>query len=219
MELLVVTVAYTTPAKDTDTLAQVRLSSETVRAAPGIVTSRAYRGRGASPCYVLLTTWEDEDAWKKAQERYNPKRLLAVSTRLLVAAPEQWLFSYIWGYSRPAEASAIAAIHLATLRPEQTDIAQRGWVEGLRRLAARPTLAFAFLARGIPEQLSTTASLEEAPLDTNIKERAQGSTLLTLLHWSNEGKREDFYADADYTAISRFISSMGTVQILALEPL
>ena len=219
MELLVVTLAYTTPAKDTDTLAQVQLVSETVRSAPGSITSRAYRGRGSSPCYAILTTWENEEAWKKAQERHNPKQLLSVATRFLVSPPEQWLFSYVWGYSRPAEASSVAAIHLATVRPEQADVAQRGWVEGLRRQAAQHNLAFAFLARGLSEQSTIASSTEETIVDQNIKARAQGSAFISLLNWSSESKREDFYADPDYTAVSRFISSIGTIQIFALEPL
>lgn len=208
MELLVVTLAYTTPMKDVDTLARIQAIHETVRNTQGLVTSRFYRGRGSAPCYAILTTWESADAWKQAKERYNPKQLLSGSAELLVSPPEQLLFTYIWGYIRPAAAPELAAIHLATVRSEQADIAQRGWVEGLKRQATQATLAFAFLARGTPEQAPST---EANPL--------HGSTFLNLLSWASVGERDDSYADSNYKAVDRFINSIGTVQILALEPL
>ncbi len=208
MEVLVVTLAYTTPVKDVDTLARIQLIQDTVRNTQGLVSSRFYRGRGTSPCYAILTTWESDEAWKQAQERYNPKQLLASSAaELLVSPPEQFLFSYIWGYIRPAAFPELAAIHLATVRPEQADVAQRGWVEGLKRQATQSSLAFGFLARGTTEQL----------LSTDIP-YAQGTTLLNLLSWSSDRDRDAFYADVHFTAVHRFISSIGTVQITALEP-
>ncbi len=212
MEVLVVTLAYTTPVKDVDTLARIQLIQDTVRNTQGLVTSRFYRGRGSSPCYAILTTWESDEAWKQAQERYNPKQLLASSaTELLVSPPEQLLFSYVWGYIRPAAFPELAAIHLATVRqPEQADIAQRGWVEGLKRQATQSSLAFGFLARGTVESsLSTEPHLPYT----------QGATFLNLLSWSSDRDREDFYADVHFTAVHRFISGIGTVQIVALEPL
>jgi len=214
VEILVVTLAYTTPNKDTDTLARIQLIYDTVRNAQGLVTSRFYRGRGKSPCYAMLTTWEDEEAWQHAQERHNPKQLLAsIQAQLLVSPPEQLFFTYLWGYSRPAAAPNLAAIHLATVQPEQAEIAQRGWLEGLRRQAAQSTVAFAFLARGVYEQ-ATTASSAEA-----IQNRTQGATFLNLVNWATDRDREDFYADPDYKAVHRFITSMGTMHILSLEPL
>ena len=156
MEVLVVTLVYTTPAKDVDTLARIQLIQDTVRNTQGLVTARFYRGRGSSPCYAILTTWESNEAWKQAQERYNPKQLLTSSAaELLVSPPEQLLFSYVWGYIRPAAFPEIAAIHLANVRPEQADVAQRGWVEGLKRQATQSSLAFGFLARGTTEQPTT----------------------------------------------------------------
>ncbi len=211
MEVLVVTLAYTTPTKDVDTLARIQLVQDTLHNTQGLVTSRFYRGRGSSPCYAILTTWESDEAWKQAQERYNPKQLLASSAaELLVSPPEQLHFAYIWGYIRPATSPELAAIHLATVRLEQADIAQRGWVEGLKRQAAQSSLAFGFLARGTAEQPQTS----EAHIPY-----IQGATFLNLLSWASDGDREDFYADVHYTAIHRFISSIGTIQIIALEPL
>ncbi len=212
MELLVVTLAYTTPVKDVDTLTRIQLIHDTIRNTQGLVTSRFYRGRGASPCYAMLTTWESEEAWKQAQERYNPKQLLSGSAaELLVSPAEQLLFTYLWGYIRPAASPELAAIHLATVRPEQADVAQRGWIEGLKRQTTQSTLAFAFLARGASEQdFSIIEERGSSP---------QRSTFLNLLSWSSDGDREDFYADVNYKAVNSFISSIGTIQVLALEPL
>ena len=210
-EVLVVTFAYTTPVKDVDTLARIQLIQDTVRNTQGLVTSRFYRGRGSSPCYAILTTWENDEAWKQAQERYNPKQLLASSAaELLVSPPEQLLFSYIWGYIRPSAFPELAAIHLATVRPEQADVAQRGWVEGLKRQATQSSLAFGFLARGTADQPPS--------LQTPIP-YTQGATFLNLLSWSGDRDRDDFYADVHFTAVHRFINSIGTMQITALEPL
>ncbi|GAC1398222.1 MAG: hypothetical protein NVS4B12_00520 [Ktedonobacteraceae bacterium] len=215
MELLVVTLAYTTLMKDVETYERIQLIQDTVRNTQGLVTSRFYRGRGATPCYAILTTWEDEGAWKQAQERYNPKQLLSSSAaELLVSPPEQWLFTYLWGYIRPSASPALASIHFSTVRTEQADIAQRAWIEGLRRHATQPTLAFAFLARGTQEQTISSPSFPEKSML-----HAQGSTFLNLLSWSTDEDRENFYADANYKAVNRFLSSIGTVQILALEPL
>jgi len=211
MEVLVVTLVYTTPVKDVDTLARIQLIQDTMHNTQGLVTSRFYRGRGSSPCYAILTTWESDEAWKQAQERYNPKQLLSSSAaELLVSPPEQLLFTYIWGYIRPAASPELAAIHLATVRPEQADVAQRGWVEGLKRQATQSSLAFGFLARGTTEQLLSTEP--HTPY-------TQGATFLNVLSWASDADREDFYADVHFTAVHRFISSIGTVQVIALEPL
>ena len=127
MELLVVTLAHITPGRDTDGLAHIRLISDTVRNAPGLVISRFYRSRGHDSYYFMLTTWEDEESWRRAQERYNPKQLLLGSTaELLIDPPEQWLMHYLWGYSRPAAVPILAAAHLATIRADQADRTQRG---------------------------------------------------------------------------------------------
>ncbi len=217
MELLVVTLAYTTPTQDIDTLARIQLINETVRNVPGLLVSHFYRGRGSSPCYAILTTWEDDEAWLRAQERYNPKQLLSSSaTQFLTAPPEQWSFNYLWGYSRPAATSTLAAIHLATVRPEQADVVQRAWVEGLKRQVAQSILAFAFLARGIHEQDSSASLTQES---VRVATPAQGSTFLNLLSWSIEREREDFYAGSNYKAVNRFVTSMGTIQTFSLEPL
>jgi hypothetical protein len=219
MELLVVTLAHTIPGRDADGLARIRLISETVRNAHGLVTARFYRSRGSESYYFMLTTWEDEDSWRKAQERYNPKMLLLGSaSELLLDPPEQWLMHYLWGYSRPAAEPILAAAHLATMRPDQAERTQRGWIESLRRQAVQPTLSFAFLARGVNED--ATASLPSLSLQsTAVADSPYGSIFLNILSWASEADREEFYADLNYQAISRFLGSVGVVQIITLDPL
>ena len=247
MELLVVTLAYTTPGRDADVLSRIRLISENVRSAPGLVTSRFYRSRGSDSFYLMLTTWENEESWRRAQERYNPKSLLLGSaTEILTAAPQQWLMHYLWGYSRPAATPIVAAAHLTTVRPDQAEIAQQGCIKGLRQQALQPMLAFAFLARGIHEEnLPTWAggqapaeprgnpaqwagnvnhgpTVKPSPTGTHTPTEApylHGPVFLNLFSWAGERDREEFYADPHYRAINNFISSLGAVHSLPLEPM
>src|SRR5258708_14156474 len=76
MELLVATLAHTAAGKDVDGLARLRFISDTVRNAPGLVNAHFYRSREPESYYFMLTTWEDEEIWQKAQDRYNLKNLL-----------------------------------------------------------------------------------------------------------------------------------------------
>src|SRR5260370_28839303 len=102
MELLVVTLAQTNAGYDADILARIRLVADSVRNAPGLITSRFYRGsnRGNAYYYVMLTTWDSQEGWQRAKERYSPKFLLLNSaSRFLTALPEQWLMQYLLGYS------------------------------------------------------------------------------------------------------------------------
>src|SRR5579863_6267136 len=129
MELLLVTVAHTKPGRDADILARIRLIADTIRIVPGMITSQFYRSRGDTSYYVMLTTWESEEAWQRAKEHYSPKYLLLSSaTELLATTPEQWLMHYLWGYSRPAATATIAATHLVQMAPTQAHIAQKAWI-------------------------------------------------------------------------------------------
>jgi hypothetical protein len=225
MELLVITLAQLMPGKETDGLARIRLISDTIRIAPGLVTSLFYRSRGDDGYYLVLTTWEDEEFWIRAQERHSPRQLLLASpTELLTAPPEQWLMHYHWGYSRPGAKPILAAAHLATIRPDQAELAQRGWIESLRRQAVQPTLALAFLARGVKD---TSSWLSKPPQATAARGAGSpvespylhGPIFLNLLSWASEADREDFYADPNHKTIRRFLNGIGTIQTLALEPL
>lgn len=222
MELLVATLAHTEASKDVDGPARLRFLSETVRNAPGLVNARFYRSREPESYYFILTTWEDEDFWHKAQDRYSPKTLLIGSTgELMTAPPEQWLMRYLWGYSRPSAQPVIAAAHIVTVRPDQADRVERSWIEELRRQASQPALAFAFLARGRNED---STLIPDPPLLHN-QQAAEGSAtlyssnFLNLLSWPGETQRKDFYTDQNYKAISGFLSSVGVVRVLALDPL
>lgn len=221
MELLVATLVHTNTGRDADILARIRLIADTVRTAPGVVISQAYRSQGTHSYYLLLTTWDTEESWQRSQERYNPKQLLLSSaTELLAALPEQWLMHYLWGYSRPAATPLLAAAHLAHIRPNQLETTQKGWIEGLRRQAVHPTLAFAFLARGTREDSSIATSYSALPFLKGADVLAHhGSTFLNLLCWSNETDRDEFHADPHYQAIHQLVRSAGVVQILPLEPM
>lgn len=215
MELLVATLAHTASGRDADGLARLRFISDTVHNAPGLVNARFYRSRDHESYYFILTTWEDEECWQKARDRYNPKNLLTGSAgELLTAPPEQWLMHYLWGYSRPSVQPAIAAVHLATVRPDQVERIERGWIEGLRRQAAQPTLAFAFLARGRNED---SALPQQAPAADDPAGK-YSLHFLNLLSWPGETQRREFYADQNYKAISSFLSSLGIVRVFALDP-
>ncbi|MBV9691193.1 MAG: antibiotic biosynthesis monooxygenase [Ktedonobacteraceae bacterium] len=217
MELLVVTLTYTTAGRDADILARIRLIHDTVHNAQGLVTSHFYRSRNTSSCYLMLTTWESEESWWRSQARYNPKQiLLNSSTELLTAPPEQWCMRYLWGYSRPAASPVLAAAQLATIRTEQLEVAQRAWIEALSRQSVQPTLAFAFLARGTHESALASQNPRE-PCEEGFYHR--GPTFLNLLSWPNESEREEFYADAHYQALHRFTATVGTMQIVHLEPM
>lgn len=222
MELLVATLAQMAVGKDVDGPARLRFISETVRNAPGLVNVRFYRSREPESYYFMLTTWEDEDFWFKAQDRYSPKNLLIGSTdELLTVPPEQWFMRYRWGYSRPSAQPVVAAAHVATIREDQADLVERGWIEGLRRQAAQLTLAFAFLARG----RSDDSILTHDASTVNNTHAIEGSAalnsahFLNLLSWPGETQRKDYYTDQNYKAISGFLNNLGTVRVIALDPL
>jgi hypothetical protein len=220
MELLVVTLAHILPDREEDGQARMRLLADTVRNAAGLITARFYRGRRQEAYYFLLTTWEDEESWRKAQERSNPRSLLlGLASELLLHPPEQWLMHYLWGYSRPAAAPVLAAAHLATLHHEQAERTQRGWIESLRKQAISPVLSFAFLARGVNEDTLAQPADAEAALAGNSGQYAHGPIFLNLLSWASEADREEFYVDPNYQAISLLLGSVGALQVLTLEPL
>ena len=217
MELWVVTLAHIISDRAEDGQARIRLLADTVRNAAGLITAHFYRGRGQDAYYFALTTWEDERSWHRAQECYNPKQqLLDSASELLLNPPEQWLMHYLWGYSRPAAVPVLAAAHLATIRPDQTERTQRGWIEGLHRQAMQSLLSFAFLARGVNEDMPARAESLLAGIGSPY---AHGSVFLNLLSWASEAEREEFYMDPNYHAINILLGSVGTLQILTLEPL
>src|SRR5258708_17424980 len=103
MELLVATLAHTAAGKDVDGLARLRFISDTVRNAPGLVNAHFYRSREPESYYFMLTTWEDEEIWQKAHDRYNLQNLLIGSAGgLLSTPPEQSFKHHPCGYATPS---------------------------------------------------------------------------------------------------------------------
>src|SRR5579883_1292721 len=119
MELLVVTLAQVNPAREADASARIRIISDAVRNAPGLLNARFYSSRQPGMAYCILTTWESAEWWQKAQERHSPYLLIQNSPAgIFHMPPDQWLMQYLWGYSRPRAQPAVAAAHLVLVRPE-----------------------------------------------------------------------------------------------------
>jgi heme-degrading monooxygenase HmoA len=220
MEILIVTSAYTTREHNTDVLAQVQWIADTLPNAPGLISSHFYRNRENSSSYLMFTTWEDEESWQKAQERYNPKTLLQNSAaRLLAEPPEQWRMHYQWGYNRPAVTPTVIAVHLATVPPHQAEAGQQKWLNELRKQDLKLSLGFAFLARG--EREEAAANKEKPPFAPAILENHVnpiGSVFLNFFSWSSETACRRFYASSAYKELDIFMRSINAVQqVLFLE--
>ncbi len=225
MELLVVTLAQISQAREADALARMRVISETVRNAPGLLNARFYQSREPGHAFCMLTTWESDEWWQKAQERYAPRTLLLDSPAgIFHTPPDQWLMHYLWGYSRPLAQPAVAAAHLALVRPEMAEHVQQEWLESLSRQAQEPILSFALFARSVEEESASTqpANLVSTPGQAESRPRPivhQGTIFFTLLSWSSEHYREDFYADQEYQNIQELLNRTGMVHVLTLDPL
>lgn len=216
MELLVVTLAQVNPEREADALARMRLISDTVRSAAGLLNTRFYRSRQQGPACCLLTTWENSEWWQKAQERYNPSELiLASSAGIFQTPPDQWLMQYLWGYSRPRAQPAVAAAHLVLVRPEMAARVQQSWLESLHKQAVEPLLAFALLARTFEGEAA------EAEQRTTIGNSSiqQGTIFFNLLSWPDEHHREDFCADEQYRKMRSLLGRTGMEHMLTLDPL
>jgi len=217
MELLVATLAHTARGANEEALARVRLVVDTMKNVPGIMNTRLYAGREGDGSYFILTSWEDEELWRKAQEqeRQNPRDLLhSAAGELLTTAPEQWQMSYLWGYSRPSAQPTIAAAHLATVRPDATERIQRVWIENLQRQAAQLALAFAFLTRGRKVDNGLYVANGSAPQQEGVG----GSTFFNLLSWPDETQQREYYADLHYKAFRGYLNQVGMERVILLEP-
>ncbi len=217
-ELLVVTLVYTLPDKDTDTLAHIRLISDSMRNATGLVTSQFYHTREPQPSYLLLNTWEDEESWQQARERHNPLDLLLARPHLLATRPRQWYMHYRWGYSRPARPQLVATTHIATVRADAFETTHMAWLQELRKLAAQFTFTFGFLAYGIAdthiEHTKTNAATET--LDTDLIK--QGNVLLTFMSWASDTERVAFYSSKAYQRMSALLGQQSDTHMLTLDP-
>lgn len=220
MELLVVTLAQTVTRKETEVLSGIRSIGDTLRSAQGLVSFRYYRSRGNEAYYFILTTWQDEDSWLHAQERHNPRQLLLTTPDLLASPPEQWLMYYIWGYSRPIAPPTLANAHFITVRAQHVDLVQKGWLQGLHQHSLQSSLAFAFFARS--QALSPAASSTTNTTGNKgqaVPPGSPASIFLCFLSWASDMEREQFYTNANYQAMSKFIEGIGSTRMLPLEPI
>lgn len=210
MELLVVTLVQINPACEGEALARIRVISDTVRNAPGLSNARFYRSREPDDYYLSLTTWENSEWWNKSQERHSPYRLLQQSPAgIFPTQPDQWLMQYLWGYSRPLAKQAVAAAHLAIIRPGQARKVQQEWLECLNKQAIEPILSFALFAR----------STEEETAEASRQSGGQNPIFLNLLSWPGETYREDFYTHESYRSLQGLLNSAGVLRILKLDPI
>jgi heme-degrading monooxygenase HmoA len=216
MELLVVTLAHTNAEHDPETAARVRMVAETIRLAPGLVNIRSYQSREKEASYALLSTWDDEESWQKAQERYSPRQhLIHATSKQLTGEPEQWYMQYLWGYIRPASTPEILQLLLATVRPDKIEQAQQIWLTNLNQLAGETPPAYAFFARGMYEDHALTPGTMEG---ARQKESALGPVLLTLLGWGSERERDELLTSRRYQQINSFLKSISASRLFSLEP-
>jgi quinol monooxygenase YgiN len=218
-ELLVVTLAHTLPNRETDALAHIRFIGETLRSATGLVTSYFYRSREQRPYYLLLSTWEDEESWQQARERYDPRALLLTRPDLLAALPEQWHMRYRWGYSRPARLQTVATTHIATVRADAFEATHTAWLQELRKQATQFTFTFSFLAYGIADtHLEQHTTANEVTEKLNADSIKQGHVLLTFISWPSDAERIAFYSSNDYQRMSALLEQKSHTYMLTLDP-
>ncbi|MBX5449284.1 hypothetical protein [Thermogemmatispora sp.] len=216
MELLIATLAHIRPAYEIDAQSQVRQVTESLRPTPGLLSVRSYASRDRR-YHLLLSTWENEEVWRKVRERCSPARLLQeMAGPQLMDVPEQWAMRYIWGYVRPAVSPTLAVALLARVHPEQAETIEQHWLESLHRQAAELLMASAFLARGQEE-----AGLQAG--DSREGERHEpgyqrwGAVFLNLLSWASEIEQEEFYTQPSYQNFNLQLHQAALVQMLALE--
>jgi quinol monooxygenase YgiN len=217
-ELLVVTLVYTLPDRDTDALAHIRLIGETMRQATGLVTSYFYQSRERQPYYLLLSTWEDEESWQEARERYNPLALLLTRPDLLAALPEQWYMFYRWGYSRPARPQTVVTTQIVTLQADAFEATHMAWLQELRKLAAQFTLTFSFLAYGIADTHTGHPRRNAVTETVNADLIKHGNVLLTFISWPSDTERVAFYRSNAYQKMSTMLKQQSNTYLLTLDP-
>lgn len=216
-ELLVATLVYTVPERDADALAHIRFIDETMRSAAGLVTFSFYRGREQQPSYFLLSTWEDEESWQRARERYNPIALLLTQPDLLVAHPEQWYLYYRWGYSRPARLQTVATTHITTVEADTFEATHTAWLQELRKQAAQFTFTFGFLAYGTADTYLEQNPVNAVTETVNADLIKKGNVLLTFISWPSDTERVAFYRSNAYQEMSAILEQKSNTYMLVLD--
>jgi len=219
-ELLIATLAQTSPGKEATALARVRTIIDTLRSAPGLTTTHFYRGQGDTALFFILTTWEDEESWLKAQERHNPKHLLLNSRELLATPPEQWVLSYVWGFRRPIAASTLASAHLVAVSTPHVEQTRQNWVQELRHPDVQALLTFGFLAQGISDT-PTAIRIARPGFALNGREifKQTGSLLMSFYSWSTEIERNAFYTNQHVQQLKPIEEKALKTRIIPLETL
>jgi quinol monooxygenase YgiN len=217
MEILIVTSVHTSREHHADALAQVQWIADTLPNAAGLISIRLYCNREYASSYLMFTTWEDEESWQKARERYNPKTLLLQSApRLLIEPPEQWRMHYLWGYNRPAVVPTVVAVHLSMMAPHQAEDSQQKWMSELRKQDLKLPLGFAFLAHGRREEEATSQGkplfAPAAPEHHVHPAKASDAVLLNFFSWSSENDCRRFYASPAYKELDAFMRAINAMQ-------
>jgi hypothetical protein len=190
-----------------------------MRNAPGLVTSYFYHSREKQPYYLLLNTWEDEESWRQARERYNPTALLLKRLDFLAAFPEQWYMHYRWGYSRPARTQTVATAHIATVQADTFAAIHMAWLQELRKLAAQFMFTFSFLAYGSADTHIEHTTAHAITETVNADFIQQGHVLLTFISWPSDAARRAFYSSTTYQSISARLAQQSETYLLILDPL
>ncbi len=221
MELLVATLAYMRRENEIDALTKIHQLADTLKGVRGLINMQAYRNRGQENCYLFLTTWEHEEAWRKDNEQHNPGKLLQeTASGLLNTPPQQWLMLYLWGYRRPAAQISVITMQIVNIPSGQIKEAQRRWIGSLKQQAVEPLLAFASLSKGVNEQrLPPMPPMppERIKHNTPIEEACQkGTSFLYLAGWPGEEIQAEFYDNQEYQQINDYLGSIGRTQIYSL---
>jgi hypothetical protein len=189
-----------------------------MRRANGLVTSSFYRSREQQPSYFLLSTWEDEESWQQAQERYNPIALLLAHPDLLATLPEQWYLYYRWGYSRPARLQTVATTHITTVQADTIEATHTAWLQELRKQTTQFTFTFGFLAYGIADTHIEHNAANAVTETLNVDLIKKGNVLLTFISWPSDTERVAFYRSHAYQKMSAILGQKSNTYMLILDP-
>lgn len=219
-ELLIATLAQTVPGREATALSRVRTILDTLRSAPGLTTTHFYRGHSNPTLFFILTTWENEESWLKAQERHNPKHLLLESRELLAIPPEQWVLSYVWGFRRPIASPALVSAHLISVSTRHAEQTCQNWLQELRHPDLQALLTFGFLAQGISDT-PTVTRIARPGFAINGREifKQAGSLLLSFYSWSSEIERNAFYANAHFQQLKTIEEQAIKTRLIPLKNL